>query len=202
MPPLTPSQTHTDTFMQWLHERRDDYLSNLIEWASFHFPVFAFWTCRCTSKVRLHFGNCHESKYFLNCFLQSTAPSLLSLCLYPFCSISLGQILPVLPHIPKQYAGGPCSHRPGGTYVLFLELTPSAHASKVKKKEKPSLHIWFLKELKSVQKAKAYHHYPQIYLNIVCDCLFLFGDKRSICDILFVSLVNSDMKLSPTVSVS
>lgn len=91
-------------------------------------------------KKSLHIFKC-KREYFLNSFLESKAPlpPLLSLCLYPLCSISLSlsQILPVLPHIPKQYAGGPCSHRPEGTYVLFLELTPSAHARKVKKEKSP-----------------------------------------------------------------
>lgn len=100
----------------------------------------------------------YAREHFLNSFLESTA-ALPPLSVSTLQYLSLGQILPVHPHIPKQYAGGPCSHRPGGTYVLFLELTPSAHASKVKKREKPSLHIWFLKELKSEQKV--YQYNPQ-----------------------------------------
>lgn len=117
-------------------ERRNDYLHNWTIMNAFHFPLLS--TCKC--KIQKEFHNHMQETIFPQLFSwknSSPAPSAFLLSASTLQNLCLGQFLPVLPHIPKQYAGGPCSHRPGGTCVLFLELTPSAHASKAKKEKSP-----------------------------------------------------------------
>lgn len=110
---------------------------------------------------------------------STSAPSAFLLSASTLQNLCLGQFLPVLPHIPKQYAVGPYSRRPGGTCVLFLELFPSAHASWVKKEKKPYM---------ALEKAKViisrgqwlFLWLPLYFWPLFCCSLPLFpGDETS-----------------------